>query len=71
VVIDPLNKLVATALLRQGVGAYRLPPWIWTKTDARHVAWSVEALDENGAVLTRSTWRTLFRRSLGGENESR
>ena len=67
VVIDPSNNTIATALLRHGVGAYRLPPWVWTKTDARHVSWSVEALDENGSVLTRSPWRTLFRQPAAGE----
>jgi hypothetical protein len=71
VVIDPSNNIVATALLRHGIGAYRLPPWIWTKTDARHVSWSVEALDVNGTVLTKSPWRTLFSQPTGGTNESR
>jgi hypothetical protein len=69
VVIDPANTVIATALLRHGVDAYRLPPWIWTKTDARQVSWSVEALDENGAVLTRSGWRTLRRQPPEKENE--
>ncbi len=63
VVIDPANTIIATALLRHGVGAYRLPPWIWTKTDAQQVSWSVEALDESGTVLTKSPWRTLLRQA--------
>lgn len=69
VVIDPANKVVASALLRHGIGAYRLPPWIWTRTDARHVSWSVEALDENGTILTKSHWRTLFRQAAEDQKE--
>ena len=65
VVIDPSNAILLTALLRRGVGAYRLPPWIWTKTDARHVSWSVEALDDNGNVLSKSEWRTVLRETDG------
>ncbi|MEK6570960.1 MAG: hypothetical protein AABZ61_06290, partial [Bacteroidota bacterium] len=65
VVIDPLNAILLAALLRPGVGAYRLPPWIWTKTDARHVSWSVEALDDNGDVLSKSEWRTVLRETDG------
>ena len=69
VVIDPSNVTVASALLRKGIGMYRLPPWIWSKTDARHISWSVEALDENGAILTKSSWRTLFRQAAGNSEE--
>lgn len=63
VVIDPSNVILLTALLRPGLRAYRLPPWIWTKTEARSVSWSVEALDDNGDVVSKSEWRTLFRQS--------
>lgn len=65
VVIDPSNAILLTALLRPGVGAYRLPPWIWTKTQARHVSWSVESLDDNGDVLSKSEWRTMMRQTDG------
>ncbi len=61
VVIDASNEIVVSALLRPGVGAYRLSPWIWTKTDARHVLWSVEALNDLGDVVSKSEWRTVFR----------
>ena len=63
VVIDPANEIVATAYLRHGVGAYRLPPWVWTKTNAHQLSWSIEALDETGSVLNRSAWRTLVRQA--------
>jgi hypothetical protein len=69
VVIDASNKTVASALLRRGIGMYRLPPWVWSKTEARHISWSVEALDENGALLTKSSWRTLFRQAAGDSKE--
>ena len=65
VVIDPTNTIVLTALLRPGVGTYKLPPWLWTKRDAKSVFWSVEALDENGDILSKSEWRTLVRGSDG------
>ena len=65
VIIDPANAILLTALLRPGVGAYRLPPWFWTKTDARHVSWSVEALDEAGDIMSKSVWRTVWRQSDG------
>ncbi len=61
VVIDPSNVILLTAMLRPGVGVYRLPPWVWTKTEARSVSWSVEALDDNGDILSKSEWRTLWR----------
>jgi hypothetical protein len=61
VVIDPSNVILLSALLRPGVGAYRLPPWIWTKTEARNVSWSVEALDDNSDVVSKSEWRTVLR----------
>jgi len=61
VVIDPTNTILLSALLRPGLGTYRLPPWIWTKRDVRSVFWSVEALDENGDILSKSEWRTLVR----------
>lgn len=67
VVIDPSNTIVLTALLTRGVGAYRLPPWIWTKSQARHLSWSVEALDDNGDIVSKSEWRTLMRESEGQE----
>jgi hypothetical protein len=63
VVIDPSNTIVLTALLTRGVGAYRLPPWIWTKSQASHLSWSVEALDDNGDIVSKSEWRTLMRES--------
>jgi hypothetical protein len=56
---------VLTALLRPGVGTYSLPPWLWTKRDAKSVFWSVEALDENGDILSKSEWRTIVRGSDG------
>lgn len=68
VVIDPSNTILLTALLRPGVRAYRLPPWLWTKTAARHVSWSVEALNELGDVLTKSEWRTVLRKT-GGQKQ--
>jgi len=61
VVIDPSNVILLNALLRPGVGAYRLPPWIWSKTEARNVSWSVEALDDNSDVVSKSEWRTVLR----------
>jgi len=61
VVIDPSNVILLSALLRPGVGAYRLPPWIWTKTEARNVSWSIEALDDNSDVVSKSEWRTVLR----------
>ena len=61
VVIDPSNVILLTALLRPGVGAYRLPPWIWTKTEAHNISWSVEALDDNSDVISKSEWRTVLR----------
>jgi hypothetical protein len=67
VVIDPANTVIATALLRRGIGVYRLPPWIWTKSDARQISWSVEALDDGGAILTKSRWRTLRRQESSEE----
>ena len=71
VVIDPSNKTVASALLRRGIGMYRLPPWVWSKTEARHISWSVEALDENGTLLTKSSWRTLFRQAAGDDKDNK
>jgi len=65
VVIDPSNVILLTALLRPGVGAYRLPPWIWTKTEAQRISWSVEALDENSDVVSKSEWRTVVRETNG------
>jgi hypothetical protein len=61
VVIDPSNVIVLSALLRPGVGAYRLSPWIWTKTEARNVSWSVEALNDHGDIVSKSEWRTVLR----------
>jgi hypothetical protein len=61
VVIDPSNSILLTALLRPGVGAYRLPPWIWTRTEAPNVSWSIEALDDNGDIVVKSEWRTVLR----------
>jgi hypothetical protein len=61
VVIDPSNAVLLSALLRPGVGAYRLPPWIWTKTEAHNVSWSVEALDDNSEIVSKSEWRTVLR----------
>ena len=69
VVIDPVNTIIATALLRHGIGAYQLPPWIWNKTDAHQISWGVEALDDNGTVVTRSGWRTLLRQASDNSHE--
>lgn len=61
VVIDPMNRILLTGLLREGAVSYILPPWLWTKTDARNIAWSVESLDADGNVVAKSEWRTLYR----------
>ena len=61
VVITPSNVTLLSALIRPGVLTYTMPPWMWTKTEAEHVFWAVDALDDLGSVLTRSEWRTLRR----------
>jgi hypothetical protein len=61
VVVDPQNSIVFSALVRPEHRTYRLDPWVWTKTDARHVDWSVQAVDGEGTVVSRSAWRTLWR----------
>ncbi|MEW6510736.1 MAG: hypothetical protein AB1428_07215 [Bacteroidota bacterium] len=61
VVITPSNVVLLSALIRPGVLIYAMPPWMWMKTDAQHVLWAVDALDDLGSVLTRSEWRTLRR----------
>ncbi len=64
VLIDPSNVVVAAALKAPGAGMYHLPPWIWTTTDAHTLSWSIEALDDDGRVITKSPWRTLIRPPL-------
>lgn len=61
VVISPSNVPLLSALIRPGLLTYTLPPWLWTKTEAQHVFWAVDALDDLGSLLTRSEWRTLRR----------
>jgi hypothetical protein len=63
VVIDPSNSILLMALLRPGSLAYAVPPWIWDKTEAGSIAWSIECLDDNGEVRTKSEWRTIVRSS--------
>ncbi len=63
VVISPSNVPLLSALIRPGMLTYTLPPWMWTKTEAQHVFWAVDALDDLGSLLTRSEWRTLRRES--------
>lgn len=61
--LDPSNEILVSALIRPGTYLYHLQPWVWTKTQARHVSWKVEAVDSNGATVSQSEWRTLFRES--------
>lgn len=65
VVIDPMNTVLLTGLLRAGAVSYILPPWLWTKTDARSIAWSLESLDGSGNVTAKTEWRTLYREPSG------
>jgi hypothetical protein len=65
VVIDPSNSVLLSALLRPGAGTYRLPPWVWTKTEARHIMWNVESLDGAGEISGKSEWRTVYRPVTG------
>lgn len=68
VVIDPGNTILVTALLPPEADSYLLPPWVWTRTEAKNISWSVESLDADGVTITKSEWRTLFRK---GENSGR
>ncbi len=61
VVIDPRNAILFSAMVGADRHGYRLDPWLWKQTDARHVEWSVQALTADGTVLSRSEWRTLWR----------
>jgi len=65
VVIDPKNTVLLSALVRPDKQVYRLDRWLWTKTSERHVDWSVQAVREDGSVIARSEWRTLWRGESG------
>lgn len=61
VMLDPGNTVLHSAFLRSGARTYRFPPWLWTKTTANQIMWSVDVLDDGNGVIGKSEWRTVYR----------
>src|SRR5262249_46075086 len=53
------GALLLSAILPAGVRTYRCPPWIKDRTQSGGIRWRVVALDQSGAQMGESDWRSL------------
>jgi hypothetical protein len=56
---DAQGKAVISAIVAPGVGTYRAPSWLKDKTGDGNLRWRVVALDQSGAAIAETPWRTL------------
>jgi len=56
---DTSGRRVFSALVRRGIGAYRLPPMLKDRVPDGQVRWRVVAIDVTGREIRTSAWRRL------------
>ncbi|MCG8457481.1 MAG: hypothetical protein MI919_14500, partial [Holophagales bacterium] len=55
------TEVVLRAVLQQGIGTYRAPPWLGKEAVGRDLRWRVVALAPDGDTAAVTSWRRLHR----------